>query len=182
MKKPKRLLPGDKVIVKPLPEILAALDKDGKLERLPFMLEMARFCGAGFRVHKRIERTCEEARGYMGRIRDVVFLDDLRCDGSEHGCCQKGCRIFWKEAWLMGPDAAGIAVPESPPEDEVRARLPGRLPNGLFICQSTELVNASRPLSNFDPMIMVRDIRSRTYTIPKLIGVLAHAYRLRLRH
>jgi hypothetical protein len=181
-KKPKCLLPADRVVVKPLREILATLDSAGTLERLPFMAEMVKFCGAGFRVYRRIERTCEEARGYMGRIQNVVFLDDLRCDGSEHGGCQKGCRIFWKEDWLTRPDGAGVPAGARLRKDEIKARLPSQLPDGLFICQSTELVNASSPLSNFDPMIMVRDIRSKTYTIPKLIGVLAHAYRLRLRH
>ena len=35
----------------------------------------------------------------------TVYLDDVRCDGSGHGGCQAGCRIYWKEAWLRGVDA-----------------------------------------------------------------------------
>ena len=37
-------------------------------------------------------------------MRDTVFLDGLRCDGSGHGGCQAACRIYWKDAWLRRVD------------------------------------------------------------------------------
>jgi hypothetical protein len=78
-------LPGSLVEVRSWPEILLSLDDQGMLEGLPFMPEMVKFCEERFRVSKRIERTCEETEGGMRRIRNTVFLDALRCDGSAHG-------------------------------------------------------------------------------------------------
>ena len=42
-------------------------------------------------------------------MRDTVYLEDLRCDGSGHGGCQAGCRIYWKEAWLRRVDGEPVA-------------------------------------------------------------------------
>jgi len=181
-KKPKPLLPGNTVMVRPLYEILSTLDQAGTLDRLPFMPEMAKYCGSSYTVYKRIERTCEEATGDMRRIQNVVFLDNLRCDGSEHGGCQKGCRIFWKEAWLIRPEYNMISPDEHAQGNKTVVSLPCKLPNGLYICQSTELVNATTPLSLMNLMLFVRDIRSRTYSILRLIRVLFHAFFLRLRY
>ena len=36
----------------------------------------------------------------MRSMKNAVFLEGLRCDGSAHGGCQRGCLFFWKEAWL----------------------------------------------------------------------------------
>ena len=90
---------GDTVTVRSLTEILATLDADAKLGGLPFMPEMAACCGRSFRVYRRADKTCVEGLG-MRSMRDTVFLDGLRCDGSAHGGCQRGCLFFWKEAWL----------------------------------------------------------------------------------
>ena len=92
---------GQSVTVRSLSEILATLDADAKLEGMPFMPEMASFCGKTFRVFRRAERTCVEGLG-MRSMKNAVFLEGLRCDGSAHGGCQRGCLFFWKEAWLKG--------------------------------------------------------------------------------
>jgi hypothetical protein len=34
-------------------------------------------------------------------MRNTVYLDDLRCDGSGHGGCRAACRLYWKEDWLV---------------------------------------------------------------------------------
>src|SRR4051794_17968284 len=44
------------------------------------------------------------------------LLNYLRCDGSAHGGCQAGCRLYWKEAWLRRVDASEPAAPAAPPE------------------------------------------------------------------
>ena len=53
---PHRFFPGDLVTVRPLDEILATLDEQGTLDKLPFMPEMRTFCGRQFRVSRRAFR------------------------------------------------------------------------------------------------------------------------------
>jgi hypothetical protein len=92
---------GDWVEIRSKEEILATLDQDGKLDGLPFMPEMFAFCGKRLRVYKRAHKTCDTVNDYKGRkLKNVVHLDECRCDGQFHGGCQAGCLIFWKEAWL----------------------------------------------------------------------------------
>jgi hypothetical protein len=185
MSEKKRIPPrgGDKVTVKSPREILETLDRAGTLDGLPFMPEMVRYCGRTFVVSKRIERTCEESEKGMRRIRDVVFLEDLRCDGSAHGDCQKGCLIFWKDAWLeKGVTARAAGQPEGSNRDDSLASLSGESPDGSVICQSTELVAATTSLSILEVSSYLRDIRSRTYTPYGLAKTLAYALFLRLRY
>ena len=77
-------------------EIMQTLDSRGTIHGLPFMPEMIAYCGKRYRVRSRIEKTCV----VTGKMRefindDVVFLENLRCDGSSHDGCQRGCLIFW---------------------------------------------------------------------------------------
>ena len=97
------LRPGDFVEVKSPVEILETLDDHGTLDRLPFMPEMAEYCGKRFRVAKRVVKTC--CYGISSGMRkfsaeDVVLLEGLRCSGGAHDGCQKACTIFWRQAWL----------------------------------------------------------------------------------
>jgi hypothetical protein len=176
-----RLLPGLWVEVKSWPEIRATLDSHGMFEGLPFMPEMVQFCDRRFEVSKRVERTCEEIHGTMRRIRNTVFLDGLRCEGTEHGGCQKGCFIFWKEAWLER--VGGDTVPNST-ED---SRLVGDYPftyrgsDDGYVCQSTELIGATSKLSALDIRSYIRDIRAQTYSLSQLLHVLSYALFLRVR-
>src|SRR5215475_6681727 len=100
-----RLRPGDWVEVRSKEEILRSLDKNGRLEELPFMPQMFRYCGQRFRVYKRAHKSCDTISGkYFGRrLSDGIHLD-LRCDGQAYGGCQAACLIFWKEAWLKPID------------------------------------------------------------------------------
>ena len=172
------LLPGDIVEVRPWSEIEASLDKNGMLESLPFMPEMMKFCGRTFRVSKRLERTCEETHGQMRRIRDTVFLDDLRCDGAAHDHCQKGCAFFWKEAWLK---PAGESLRELRDEPDRDFPYPVKAEGGEYVCQSTELIRATSPLRAHNPSYLVRDLRARTYTFSQLLRALLYAAFLRFR-
>ena len=90
---------GELVEVRSLGEILATLDAEFKFEGVPFMPEMVPHCGRRFRVYRRAEKTCVEGIGIQ-RMRNTVFLEGLRCDGSAHDGCQRQCLMFWKEAWL----------------------------------------------------------------------------------
>src|SRR2546426_1966071 len=92
---------GDLVEVRSKAEILSTLDQNGRLEDLPFMPEMLRYCGQRFRVYKRAHKTCDfVTHTGIRKLSNAVHLEGLRCDGSAHGCCQAQCLIFWKEAWL----------------------------------------------------------------------------------
>ena len=58
---------GDWVEVRSREEILATLDENGRLENLPFMMEMFEYCGRRLRVYKRADKTCDYIRGWSIR-------------------------------------------------------------------------------------------------------------------
>lgn len=140
-----KLLPGELVEVRSLPEILATLDERGCLEGLPFMPEMVAYCGHRFPVQRRVDKVWEYAHGTgMRRMRNAVLLKTLRCGGQGHGGCQAACQLIWKESWLK---PAGTQKPYNPgvtsPLDlDAYTRVTG--PNGLrYVCQMTEIRQAS---------------------------------------
>jgi hypothetical protein len=92
---------GDLVEARSPSAILATLDETGAMASLPFMPELAAYCGPGFKVNRRVDKVCDTVM-YTGSrfIPDAVLLDDVRCEGSGHDGCQAACRICWKEAWL----------------------------------------------------------------------------------
>lgn len=173
---------GDVVEVKSAAEILATLDASGTLEEMPFMPEMARFCGKRFTVDRRADKVCDTSH-WTGsrRVQNAVLLDNLRCDGSAHGGCQAECRPFWKEAWLRRVDVQAKEAPQEAPGDDgqliqltVRnARNEGNPP--AWRCQATELHDASERLNTFDPRPWVREYTTRNVELPKLLRVLARA-------
>src|SRR5258705_3702676 len=97
-----RLWPGEWVKVRSFAEISTTLDDRGRLDGLPFMPEMLKYCGQRFRVYKSAHKTCDTIQDWttMRRMTHAVHLQDLRCDGAAHGGCQAGCLLFWKIAWL----------------------------------------------------------------------------------
>lgn len=186
---------GDWVEVRPLEEVLATLDANGALEALPFMPEMARFCGQRFQVFKSAHKTCDTITTFTGRrLERTVHLAGLRCDGGGHGGCQAACLMFWKEAWLRrvdGPQATG-----APPLGAAARRGLARLQRGArcdrpldaeerYRCQATELLRATEPLDVFDPRPYLRDLTSRNlggWTLLRaLLRALARIMRNRLR-
>ena len=54
-----KLQAGDWVEVRSKEEILRTLDKQGRLDGLPFMPQMFQYCGKRFRVFKRAHKTCD---------------------------------------------------------------------------------------------------------------------------
>src|SRR3954451_15909047 len=108
------------VQVKSKEEILATLDANGRLDELPFMPEMLKYCGARVKVGKRAHKTCDPALGIGGRkMANTVHLSNIRCNGAAHDGCEAGCLIFWKEAWLKRTEAklamAADAAPSQAP-------------------------------------------------------------------
>ena len=59
MKTHTTLCAGDWVEVRSKEEILETLDKNGRLDGLPFMPQMFKYCGQRFQVYKRTHKTCD---------------------------------------------------------------------------------------------------------------------------
>lgn len=152
-----RLRPGDWVEIRRAAEILQTLDDRGTLDGLPFMPEMAEWCGRRARVFQRVVQAVVDGaslshytESFVRAFKhdDVVLLEGLRCSGAAHGGCQRGCMIFWKEAWLRPVSARAIPA-ESPPTDgdPLRTRFPTTQGEDRYFCQSSEFVKATRPLT-----------------------------------
>jgi hypothetical protein len=142
---PDGLRRGDTVRVRSLDEILATLDGEAKLDGVPFMPEMIPFCGGTFQVYRRAEKTCVEGLG-MRSLRDTVLLEGLRCNGSAHDGCQRGCLFFWKKAWLEAEGGGRKAEGGGSTDAGSAVELPNQLPttkDDRFYCQSTELAAAT---------------------------------------
>jgi hypothetical protein len=142
------LRPGEMVEVRSLPEILATLDERGSLDGLPFMPEMAAFCGHRFPVHRRLEKVWEYAHGTgMRRVHNTVLLQALRCNGQSHGGCQAACQLIWKEAWLKRPGTGSSGTLGAPHQLDLAAHTHVTVEGGLrYICQMTEIQRASTRL------------------------------------
>jgi hypothetical protein len=149
-RKQAKLRRGDLVEVKNPDEILATLDADGAVDRLPFMPEMVECCGRRFRVAARALTVCAwgtpSPRGF--KADDVVTLEGLRCSGAGHDGCQKACMIFWREAWLrrVENNAAQSQV-DTGAHDRLRARLRCSTDAQTYYCQASELTKAADPLA-----------------------------------
>jgi len=168
-----KLFPGDFVEVKSMPEILATLDRDGSLDKLPFMPEMAEYCGKRFRVSRRITKICTSGTGYSERVfrgNDVVFLDGLRCSGADHDGCQKACMIFWRQAWLRRvEDLPAPALATSQNAQPLCTRLKTRLDAETYFCQASQLLKAAAPLSKKGRLMnCFSDIPARNSSIPQM--------------
>jgi hypothetical protein len=169
------LVAGEWVDVRSVDEILATLDKDGKLDGMPFMPEMLHHCGKTLRVFKRAHKTCDTAYQSGTRaLEDAVHLEGSRCDGSAHGGCQAECMLFWKEAWLeprgeaptelvRSSASADAARPTGCSAAELRratssvGSAPSEAPR--YSCQATNLLSATKPLRTWDVRQYVDDFR-----------------------
>jgi hypothetical protein len=135
------------------------------------MPEMLQYMGRRFTVSTRVEKFCDTiAATGSRRMRDTVYLEDLRCDGSGHGGCQAGCRIYWKEAWLRRVDGDGARAAgsdDSGSELEALAAAGTRTVRELegekqevWRCQATEAFRASEPLKTSDVRQYWREVKS----------------------
>lgn len=192
---------GDWVEIRSADEILATLDTGGRLDRLPFMPEMLRFCGQRVPVRSVAHKTCDTIKSYRNRgMNDAVHLGDLRCDGEAHGGCQATCLLFWKEAWLKrAPAPRGDSGGATLVSDAAAARTAGAPSGDLdrltratqgatesggtrYFCQATELVNATTPMHWADPRHYVKDLTTRNVQLgPFLRAMMIAAYNLVMR-
>ena len=146
-------------------EIMQTLDSCGTIHGLPFMPEMIAYCGKRYRVRSKIEKTCV----VTGKMRefindDVVFLENLRCDGSSHDGCQRGCLIFWNEAWLIKVNDNDTNINAKVEEtDHLRSKLITKNNPDIYFCQSTQLIEATQKLSHTQRISkLIKEIQSNT--------------------
>jgi hypothetical protein len=182
------LRPGDVVEVRPPAEILATVDENGALDSMPFMPEMLQYAGRRFIVSRRVDKICDTiAATGSRRMRDTVYLDDLRCDGSGHGGCQAGCRIYWKEAWLRRVPGHTDAINTS---DKSAVALEQRAQRGaralrdgvesdseeVWRCQATEAFRASERLRTSNLAQYWREFRSGNFRMFHFLRVLVRGF------
>lgn len=168
-----RLRRGQMVEVRSRREIMATLDSNGRLEELPFMPEMAKYCGRRFRIHRSAEKLFLDHYCYIARMKGTAFLEGVRCDGGSHGQCRMGCLILWKAAWLK-------PVQSSEPAERVdidecssgEVELP-TMKDGKFCCQVTELVGATSRLPWWDVRQYLRDLVTREVAFGEFVRMLA---------
>jgi hypothetical protein len=182
---------GDQVVVRSPEEILATLDAEGTLDGLPFMPEMLDWCGKPFRVQRRVEKTCVDAEVHLDPKRrfpagDVVMLDNLRCDGAAHDGCKRGCRVFWKEAWLRPLDGPVATAPDSDAAlAELRTRLKTKADEKRYYCQSTELLKATETFPGRQKpgsiRVALREIRNGDLSFLDIVRFFALWFTQRLR-
>ena len=185
---------GEWVEVRSKEEILRSLDKNGRLEGLPFMPQMFQYCGQRFRVFKRAHKTCDTVSGnYVGRgLSNGVHLD-LRCDGQAHGGCQAACLIFWKEAWLKPISqrtnssssrvesrrySAFVNEPSCTEEDVWRGtRAQGHQTDNepKYVCQATQLLDFTTPLPWYDVRQYAEDYTSGNATLGRIFRGFVYA-------
>lgn len=191
---------GDLVEVRSREEILAMLGADGHVpgDRLPFMPEMLQYCGQRYRIASVAHKTCDTATFLMGRrMRDTVFLEDLRCDGSAHDGCQARCLLFWRTQWLRPVAETANGSPKAKTSDVTPATARKQSctecqlhnatravkPDGevRFFCQATEHWAASEPLRPLAPWHFIEDVRSGNATVREVLRVLMLQFVWRLR-
>jgi hypothetical protein len=173
---------GEWVQVRTESEILSTLDAKGRLDEMPFMPEMLRYCGKTLLVSKRAHKTCDPAMGVIGRrMTDAVHLEGIRCDGSAHDACDARCLIFWKEAWLkraepaLDHESTQSATPRTPAQCTKETLLsagkiaPRAGESGpTYVCQNTQVKHASRPIKWWDVRQYVEDYTSGNVTLQQL--------------
>lgn len=179
---------GDWVMVRSQEEILATLDADARLDRLPFQPEMLAYCGRRMRVAKVAHKTCDNIKKTRGRrMLHAVHLEGARCDGSKHGGCQADCVFFWKEAWLRRADDFSKSRPvphlhgRCTEADVIRAAQSAENhdpEDPVWSCQTTALYEATTLLHWWDIRQYVRDVRSGNHRASHMAGLLiGGAYR-----
>ena len=188
-----RLRTGDWVEVRSKDEILRSLDKQGRLDGMPFMPQMFQYCGQRFKVYLRAHKTCDTIAynsGSPGRKLPEGIHLDLRCDGKTYGGCQAACLIFWKEAWLKPADGTGrLEAPAaacagcSEADVDRATRVDDRKLSGepRYSCQATELLNFTKPLPWWDARQYVEDYVSGNAPLLRILrGFIYLGYSLRI--
>ena len=178
-----KLKVGELVEVRPLAEILSTLNKQARLDELPFMPQMIHCCGKQYRVRKRAHKLCDTAFGTGARrVENAVYLEAAPCDGKAYGGCEMRCEILWKEAWLKRVEAdervdasIPVAAQLACSETDIWAAARSRDAAGdIFVCQATQMLHATKPLSPWSPGQYVEDYRSGNVGLSRILGSISY--------
>jgi hypothetical protein len=184
------LRPGDVVEVKTPSEILSTLDGDA-IDSMPFMPEMIRHAGRRYTVTRRVDKICDTVTSTGSRrMYSTVYLDDLRCDGSAHGGCQAGCKLYWREEWLRrvdagAPPADGEEVEPAPALETVTEAGTRTVREGeeVWRCQATQALDASDQLRALkDPQQYWREFRNGNFGRLRFIRLMIRALVMEIAH
>lgn len=180
------LRPGDVVEVRSADEILATLDSNAALDRMPFMPEMVPHIGRRYRVTRRVDKICDTiAATGSRRMHATIYLEDLRCDGSGHGGCQAGCKLYWKEAWLRRVDGGSSSVDASNgsianlnhlAQAGTRAVRETGDRSEVWRCQATEAFNASAPLKTSSLPQYWRELTNGNFGLFRFVRLAARGF------
>lgn len=178
VKDPKAIRVGEWVEVRSMEQILTTLDGKGSIYSMPFMPEMAQFCGKRFKVVKSAHKTCDPTGGTNLRsMSDTVHLE-TRCDGSGHDGCEARCLIFWKTEWLKKVEGDQLDVIKiSPPVESQASQLGIKKLEELakttdvngditYMCQATEIVVASDEIPRSNVKNFLEDLSSKNISMP----------------
>jgi hypothetical protein len=160
-------------------DILETLDENGKLEGIPFMPEMISYCGRSFQISCIPNRTCVEGHN-LKRVTDVVFLEDLRCDGSHHDGCQRECILFWRKEWLsLEPIEDQKQKKKEIIENGISKLISRKLDR--YVCQSTELHLATSNLVGGKLTALASDLFQGKIKVPNFLFIIIRALATRVR-
>ncbi len=112
----------------------------------------------------------------MREFDSTVFLEEVRCDGASHGGCGRACLIFWKAAWLKKSGMASVAPITRKAKVSAADLISLAERDGQFFCQSTEILNASKPLPWYEPTQYVRDLTQNRMSLVHWIQSLFIAF------
>ena len=152
------------------------------------MPEMAPHTGRRYTVTRRVDKICDTiAATGSRRMHATVYLEDLRCDGSGHGGCQAGCKLYWKEAWLRRVDdqlrrqsmraTASAAKLEHLAQAGTRTvRELGGDRSEVWRCQATEAFNASTPMKTSNLPQYWRELTNGNFGLLRFIGLAARGF------
>src|SRR5262249_4735373 len=105
---------------------------------------------------------------------DVAILEGQRCSGAAHDGCGRMCVLFFKTAWLRKVDSGRPEHPSLAGTDALVTKIKSVTPTGRYICQSTELSRATRPVSRFRMLLKcVREVQSGSRSIPEMLKLIA---------
>jgi hypothetical protein len=172
---------GEWIEVRSKDEILRTLDQNGKLDSMPFMPQMFKYCGQKFQIFRSAHKTCDTITdAHVARKLPAGIHLDLRCDGQAYGGCQAGCLIFWKEAWLKPVAGSADAGPPATTsslvtctEDAVWQATTIKPENSAgevrYSCQATQLLEFTKPLEWYDARQYLADHRTGNESLSELL-------------
>lgn len=92
---------GDRVTVRPLPEIARTLNQFNKNKGLWFDRDMIKLCGQRRRVLARVDRIIDDATGLMRPMKTpCIVLEDAEYSGELQSFASQCDHFYWRESWL----------------------------------------------------------------------------------